>query len=262
MVLKSYFDGGNKEIPGEYDRLTLSVVSGTSEQWESFDVSWKNILDKHKASYLHTTDAVSLQNKFSTENGWSKETVDSLIMDCVGVIEKHIYIENVRQGLCPVTITIPLDDYARAKQANDKLPNTAADICATESLSFVFKWGKYIGAESYELYFDQGEPFYGHILDRKQNKKSIKCITLMEKITQLCKCNAQQVYAMQIADLFAWCINHNDNATRNWHRKLNDLKSWWSPILDYEHLLYPMEGVLDLVKSWKLPERRRIYTML
>ena len=98
MVLKSYFDGSNQADSSQYDRISIATVCGTGKQWKRFDAEWKKVLYRHRADYLHTTDAVSLQNDFTTEKGWNKTRVDSFIGACVGVIEKQITIPHGVRG--------------------------------------------------------------------------------------------------------------------------------------------------------------------
>ena len=195
--------------------------------------------------------------------------MDALISDFVSVIDQHMvapgkviipgpygYRQNVaKSGLFITTLTVPLRDYRRARRINPKLPNSVTEICTTESLGFCFKWGKLIGADLYELYFDQGEPFYGHVRDRHDKKKAKKDIPLMSKVAALAEVNMRVYPAMQVADLFAWCANHIDDVRRNWHTRLNRL-DWHSLVLDYRRLLNPIPGALERTAAWKLPLRR------
>ena len=261
MIIKSYFNGGNEADSSQYDQITLATVCGTNQEWRPFEEDWKAVLRKHNAPFLHTTDAVSLNGEFSKGNGWDKASVDSFISDCVKTVGEHIAIPlNIpntpaRPGLYVVMLSIRLDDFIRARGVNPRLPNTVEEVCATESLGFCFQWGKHLGAHWYHLYFDQGEPFFGHIYDRKHNKKSKKTITLMEKISHLGESDMRLVPALQLADLFAWCINHNKNVTREWHGALHELP-WQSLYLDFQMLLSPITGIPELVRSWKLPRRK------
>jgi hypothetical protein len=173
VIFKSYFDGAS-----EPDSITVATVCGTSEQWCAFEAAWNQVLDAHGADYLRTTDAVALQEGFSTEKGWDRSSVDRLISDCVDVIADHIEIprENVdfqqRPGLYPITLSILLNDFVQARQTNSNLPRSVTELCATESVSFCLKRGERLGANWYHLYFDQGEPFYGHIDDRMRHPKA------------------------------------------------------------------------------------------
>lgn len=260
MILKSYFDGGNEANSQQYDRVTLATACGTLEQWEAFDSAWNEVLRTHNAPFLHTTDAVSLQQEFSRKEGWSRESVDFLISDCVAVIGEHLStpgpVGNIaKPGLHVVTLTIRLDDYRRARESNSNLPNSVTEICTSESLGFCFRWGRRIGAQDYHFYFDQGEPFYGHVCDRKSNKKARKAITPMQNVTHLGESDMRVVPALQAADLFAWCINHNDVVSREWHGRLHGLP-WDSLYLDYDLLLKPIPGALERTAAWNLPRRK------
>lgn len=266
MVLKGYFDGGQT---ANKDRITLACVCGTCEEWELVESAWKRVIAEHGGPPLHTTNANALQKEFSKEKGWDNKKVDAYISACVDVIEgslaepgKIIVLTasglrpNIaKPGLNAFTMTIPLDDFRRAREVKQKLPNSISELCASETLGFVFRWGRRIGAEGYQLYFDQNEPFHGHVCDRKNGKKSRKQITEMEKVLHIGESDMRVSPALQIADLFAWCINHKDNARRKWHKRLNHL-SWGSYVLTYEYLINPTPGALERTAAWNLPMRR------
>lgn len=261
MVLKSYFDGSNQADRSEYDRMSIAAVCGTGKQWKRFDTDWNKVLYRHRAKYLHTTDAVSLQNDFAKEKGWTNRRVDLFIDDCVDVIERHITIPDgvpgrrPRAGLYPVTLTILFDDWVKAIKTVPALPNTIEELCATESLGFVFRWGKQIDAKKYEFHFDRGEKFYGHIHNRWTHPKAKKDIEMMKDVISVDEVISMSVPALQMADLFAWCINRAKQETRDWHIRLHKLP-WRAPLLDYEHLIKPMPKVLESIASWKLPRRK------
>ena len=216
---------------------------------------------RHRVDYLHTTDAVSLRNDFAKEKGWSKTRVDAFIGDCVDVIGRQINIPDgvpgrrPREGLYPVTLTIPFDDWIRAKKTLPELPDTIEELCATESFSFALKWGRYIGAKKYQAYFDRGEHFYGHIRNRWQHPKAKKDIEMMKDIISVDEAISRYAPALQMADLFAWSINRANQETREWHIRLHSLP-YKSPLLDYEHLIKPRPGVLEIIDSWGLPPRK------
>jgi hypothetical protein len=269
IVLKGYFDGGNQADSTKYDRVTLATACGTCEEWTALESAWKDVLLFHKSPPLHTTDAIGLYKEFSPEKGWDADKVDSLISDCVGVVEQHLLVTGslfipgpygyrpnvVKPGINMTTLTIPLKDYRLARKIVPGLPNSVTEICTTESLGFCFKWGRIIGAEQLELYFDRGEPFFGHADDRRNNKKSKKQIQLMSKVAVLAKTNIAISPALQVADLFAWCINHVNDVRRGWHERLNAIPHWYSLILDYPRLINPLPWAIRRTASWKLPTR-------
>lgn len=261
MVLKSYFDGANEADSDQFEFITIASACGTSEEWDAFHAAWNKVLRQHHADYLHTTDAVALQGDFATLKGWNDAKVDALISDCVSVIANHIEIPSVlpdmplRRGLFFVTLQIQLEDFVLARGDNPNLPEPVTELCTSESVGFCFKRGKLLGANWYHLYFDQGEPFYGHICDRKNNRKARRAIPMLSKVAHLGESNMRLVPALQAADLFAWCISHNHRVTRGWHARLHRLP-WHAWYLDYMLLMNPKKGALEMVKSWKLPKRK------
>jgi len=73
--------------------VTLAVISGTKEQWIPFEIEWKKNLKKHKAKYLHTTDAVAMNDPFDKDSGWTEKSRDAFLLDCVTVASRHIAIK-------------------------------------------------------------------------------------------------------------------------------------------------------------------------
>ena len=169
MVLKTYFDGGQS---ANCDRITLATACGTCEEWESTESVWKKVLAEHKAPFLHTTDAVCLQKEFSKNKGWDNDRVDSFIYDCVDVVERCLLepgrivipgqsglLTNIaKAGLNVFTMTIPFDDFRRAREVKPKLPNSITELCASESIGFVFRYGKRLGISIKENHFTGTSP--------------------------------------------------------------------------------------------------------
>lgn len=264
MILKSYFDGSNHADLSQCDRVVLATVSGNCEQWDGFIVDWEEVLTRHDAPYLHVTDAVSLNGAFSMERGWSRDKVDDFICDCVSTAKRHAAMPSLaegefRPGLRAVTMSIYLEDYKQARDANPLLPNSVYEICVSEVLGFVFRWGRRVGAEQHDLYFDQGEDYRGHALDRVTVDRVRKTSPIFKTVVVHDEANMRQTPALQLADLFAWCISHNDEPNKRlWHRALNDLPvdpSWESVYMDEKYLANPTPGALERTAAWRLPKR-------
>lgn len=122
-------------------------------------------------------------------------------------ISKHIEIpkgNRARTGLFPITLTIPLDDWRRARQTNPLLPTAVTETMATDCLSFCFKRGVKVGAKFYHLYFDRGERHHGHISDRYRSRKVKREVALYNRVAHLDESDMRDVPALQMADLFAW----------------------------------------------------------
>ena len=105
------------------------------------------------------------------------------------------------------------------------------------------------------VFFDQSEPFRGHIWDRQRNHKVLKQLPLLERITRNEEVDMRHVPALQMADLFAWCVSHKSAVRMSWHKAVLDL-SRMDEWIDYKELVKPIPGVATLVASWKLPKRR------
>jgi hypothetical protein len=253
MVLECYFDGANKPTE-EYDRVVLAMACGTPEQWKGFNADWHDLLKNYSAPPLHTKQAVSLKGEFSPENGWDRGRVDDFVISAVKVIRKHMGLLSSELGLHIATLTIFLEDYRKARDVVALLPNSVNDILVSESLGFCFRWGRKIGAEQFHLHFDRGEPFRCHVLNIKDSKKAKLVVPIFEKVTVHPAADSSVTPALQMADLFAWCISHNDNTTRWWHRVLNDLP-WDSRYLDYGYLVKPAPVALERTLRWNLPRR-------
>jgi hypothetical protein len=162
-----------------------------------------------------------------------------------------------RVGLVPCTVTVVLKDFLRARAYKPEIPQTATEICATSALYRCLEWGTDImQADFYHLFFDQGEPFRGHVLDRMQNKKARKHLILMEKITRIEELDMRHSPALQMVDLFAWCMSHRHKQPRyRWQNRLLSHK-WIDNWLTYDSLSNPIQSTVDLVKTWKLPPRK------
>ena len=247
-VLECYFDGANKATE-EFNRVVLAMACGAPDQWRDFNADWDALRQQHSAPPLHTTDAAALGGKFCRKYGWDDRRVDDYIIGAVKVIRRYL-----ESGLHVATLTILLEDYRRARNEIALLPKSVNNILVSESMGFCFRLGRQIGAEKYDLHFDRNESFRGHVIDVKESKQALIDVPYFKRVNVCTADVADLTPALQMVDLFAWCISHNDNATRFWHRALNDLP-WASRYLDYGYLSKPDMAALERTLGWKLKRR-------
>ncbi len=224
MAFGAYFDGGNKAE--SHDVITLAALSGSGIQWDNFTEQWKIVLKRHRASFLHTTDAMtSAPNSPFKKNGWTEAQVESFVEDCVSVIERCTTTRKgddfVYLGLRPVTVSVLVRDF---KKALAKIPDLGSieNLCVIHAAAHCNAYGLMTGHHKFKFFFDQGEPFYGHLYDRVGNKKAKKAAPDFQSV-QLEEANMREVPALQAADLLAWAINrrHKDGTARfEWQKRL------------------------------------------
>jgi hypothetical protein len=263
VAFKAYFDGGNKADSRHHKVVTLAGVSADSLHWKNFDVQWCAALERHHANWLHTTDAVALRGVFSRDNGWDETKVEALISDCVAVLERCCATIGKRKeitypGLRPAAVTVVLEDY---KRALNKIPDlgTVEHLCATQCAQAVFVYGIYIAkARRFQFYFDRGEPYYGHVKDRVDNRKSRRLGRAWNLVTYLGESNMRETPGLQAADLFAWAVNHHyqkASARFDWQKRLLKINHEHDHY-DYRRMLKPIRENIETVKTFKLPRRR------
>ncbi|MBZ5609358.1 MAG: hypothetical protein LAP38_13930 [Acidobacteriia bacterium] len=260
MALKTYLDGGNTADAQKHKVITLAEFSGFPKDWKKFDKLWKSTLRKYHAPWLHTTDAISLQGPFSPQKGWDSQTVERFIEGCVSVIEKcstRVNAAGKFYGVRPSTVTVHLKDF---KQAQAEIPDLVSveHLCAITSTILAMSYGAALGAVSFELFFDQGEPFFGHIQDRMVNRESRRASKIWDLVVHYGQTDMRKVPALQAADLLAWTVNRTweEPAIRyDWQERLYNL-SRESEVFDYERLKKPIHEHIRKVKSWNLPRRR------
>jgi len=267
VVLKSFFDGAQT---ANNDRVTLACVCATGEQWNPVEEDWKRVVAENNSTPWHTTNAYALRKEFKQEKGWTNEKVNAYASACADALEGSLaqpgrilvptplgYLPNiVKAGLNGLTMTIPVQDFRRARDVVEDFPNSVAELCLSETLGFVLRYGKRLKVDGYMLYFDRNEPFYGHALERWNSKKYRKDVPEVTKVASITEAEMASTPALQIADLFAWCLNHKDNVRRDWHKRVNDLH-WDSYILTYEYLINPTPGALKRTSAWGLPKRKK-----
>jgi hypothetical protein len=262
VVLKCYFDSGNQSDSTQYDVVTLAALAGTFYEWKPFEKAWKNNLRKHGATWLHTTDAVAMNTPFSKRDGWTRDKVNSFIKDCAKIagqfIARPITEEDPagRIGIYPFSVTIDLKDYVRARADAEGVPNSVDEVLATQSINALFLFGQnFGGTKHFDLVYDQNEPFRGHILDRQRSPKVIKELPMFSRIVSNTEANMRFVPALQLADLWAWCVCHEKEEHYEWQKKLLSHPRDYQ-YGSYDQLISPIPRAVELKKQWKLPQRK------
>jgi hypothetical protein len=106
-----------------------------------------------------------------------------------------------------------------------------------------------IGGKDFELFFDQGEPYYGYIHDRWKTQRVRKAEPVWERVIHVGEANMRKVPGLQAADLLAWSVNHAEQ-----DRKIE--YSWQERILNIEREPEIFESI-NRMKGWRLPRRRQ-----
>lgn len=259
MILKSYFDAGNQADSSQYDVLSLAVMSGTKNLWEPFEEDWNKVLHRHHAAYLHTTDAIARERIYE---GWTETLVDNFLTDCVKVASKHSARPNIgeivgKYGLFYFVVSFVLKDFVEFAKQHPESPNNVNESCLRQALSQVLPWSfEQAACEQCHFFFDQGEPFYGHLCQLLQNKQALKVATALRRITHISESDMRHVPALQLADLYAWCQSHRNSAFKPWHLEL--LKTWflWEWI-DKNNLNSGDPAQQTTWSSWNLPKRKK-----
>jgi hypothetical protein len=260
VVLKSYFDGGNQADSTQYDVLSLAVISGTPELWPPLERGWKKVLKKHKVDYLHTTDAVARKGIYT---GWTESRRDAFLKDCVKIAERHVARANIpgravgKYGLFSVVISFVLKDFVKQAKDVPGTPNNANESCFRQALGEVLLWSaNQASCEDIHLFFDQGEPFYGHLCQLLNSKQAMKDAFLLQKISHRSESDMRRVPALQLADLYAWCVSH----------RLSEWKPRWQVRMLKTHWLgqwFDKTNIHDIkwdeqakFSTWNLPKRK------
>jgi hypothetical protein len=241
--------------------VTLASVTGTLDLWKTFEADWRAVLKKHNAEYLHTTDLVAGDKPYSNREGWSDIKRTAFISDCVKLIDECVVIQRPdkkRRGLVPYAVTVYLEDYIRARDDNSELPHDLTEIMSVQVVDRCLDLGRRMGVDFFHLFFDQNEPYMGHVMDRKRSPKARRAFPLLEKIIQLGEIDTKRFPGGQMADVFAWCASHRDVLP---HPPWQDVILAHERVFDeryrYAQLVKVNPGVSDRVRGWKLPRRKR-----
>jgi hypothetical protein len=261
VSFKAFFDGGGKTDDPDCKVVTLAAVSGSGVQWDHFTERWNVNLETHRASFLHTTDAMSLQGAY--RSGWTTDSVRDFIEGCVTVIERCATTVNAENrysfvGLWPVTVSVKLSDFARATKVIPDI-GTVEHVCVVQAVAYSHAWALLNSYQKIQLYFDQGESFRGHMVDRTRSKKVKKDAPGLKNVIHVGESDMREVPALQAADLFAWTVNRqieSGKVQEDWQRRLLAIPRQHD-FFNYKRLSEPNFRNIEVVKSWKLPVRRK-----
>lgn len=259
VVLRSYFDAGNKADSREYDFLSRAVASGTANEWGPFESDWRDMLRRHHADCLHTTDAVARVNDY---DGWSVKQSDSFLRDCARIVSKHFIRRTTEYdpgqfGLYCFVVSIDLKAFVGYAKGNLEAIKDANEGCFRQAITDVLEWSRDNAAACSEIhcFFDQGEPFYGFLVNLLQSNRARKDSWLLNKITSRTETDSRITLALQLADLFAWVQSHkNDPWNPGWKKTILRLPYRWQWV-DASNVdkVHPVHQAIW--KTWKIPKR-------
>ena len=260
VVLRSYFDAGNQADSREYDTVSLAVVSGTVEEWQPFERDWKKVLEHHHVDYLHTTYAISRHDIYE---GWGEDKVNDLLSDCSQVACNYCVRATVgtslgKFGLMPFIVTINLKDFVNYARENPECLQNADEGCLRQAVEEVLLWAREKAfCEFCHFFFDQGEPYYGHLVQWLQNKRARKYAPFLDMIVHRSESDMRHVPALQLADLYAWTQNNrNSKWSPEWKQKLIASHFQWQWI-DKTNIGNVRKDHEAAWKSLKLPARSK-----
>lgn len=266
MLVKAYFDGGNQPDSTQYDTVTLATIVGRMTELKPFERDWKAVLKKHNAPYLHTTDAMTFNNDFARSNGWNETRRDAFLEDCAKLFVDSIIKlvdpkEPVAIALAPYTMTIVLKDFKRVQTEFPRGLQDATEALAIHSVAHALDCCDKFKAHFLQLYFDQNEPFMGHIKDRLRNRKfrrdsRDKDEFDPDRIVHIGEADMRRVPALQAADLLAYCVGHSTDVRFSWQKAVLDrhrFKEWF----DYSVLSQIDQDHYDRISlRFKFPRRK------
>jgi hypothetical protein len=239
--LECYFDGGNQADSREYDLVTLSVISGTPKQWRKLEEQWKQKCDERHIGYFHATE--------------HKDRLE-LMEDFTEIASTHVFQRSpFCHGLYPFSVTVPLDDFLRARAMNHRTPHSVPDILIREALYRCVEWGmNVIGSKDFHIVFDRGEPYMGLVSDFKRNPKSRREYPIVDDFA-LTEGNSRKYPGLQMADLFAFGHSNRKSYFRTkWHQSLREITQDRVDFT-FQKLLDPIYQAIEKSGEWKLPKR-------
>jgi hypothetical protein len=258
VILKSYFDAGNKADSSQFDVVSLAVVSATKDEWIPFEIAWRKMLKKHRLDYLHTTDAVAGQGIYKNLKAEEREY---FLRDCVKIAAKYsarATIDSVpgKFGIFCFVVSIVLKDFIAEYKKNPLAGDNADQALFRQALGEVLLWSENQAAcDTCHFFFDQGEPYYGHLRHLLDNKKAKEQAYLLNKVVQRSEANSRFFPPLQLADLYAWAQSRrNQKNQKTWQKKLLNTHFRWQ-WFDSKNVSDVNKAHQLAFRSWNLPKR-------
>ena len=257
MLFKGYFDGGN-DPSNPHDRyVTLTAIYSDKASLRALSCDWVRVLAKHSVDYLHTTDDV-------------KAGRHKLLSDCVDLIAEHVVKDGSFRGIIPTPVTVDAREFRSVRNELPNGPQILSEGLAIHSLHRVIQGCREIARRHqedntkifYDLYFDRGEPYRGHIIDRFENQEfkrwAIEKTGIdIERYFQVHPpSDCRDFPELQVADLFSWCHSRYYNVRFEWQHRLLEIKCDGQRITR-NTLINPNLATLDIIKSLRLPKRAK-----
>jgi hypothetical protein len=232
-VAKSYFDGSGQENAKFF---TLSGVAANDDVWADIETNWQRILHDRKpaAEYMHMVEAIPLRKGFSPDKGWDDTKVDALVSDFL------IYLNTVdKTKYCHFVCTVDMNAY-RKLQAETYQMDSAVDLCNTGCVKRVMAWflsrykGMNLGLDlTAAYYFDCGEPFEPVFKAEWEWETRIDeetgCHSIWSHIEQVSTRYMKKTPGIQVADMFAWASNREQNMPTQRYTHLGPAMRWLLP---------------------------------
>jgi hypothetical protein len=260
VLLKAYFDGGNKLDSTRYDYACLASVCAQAPTLKRFENEWSDILDLHKAAYLHTSDAIALAG---TYKGWTERRRDAFVADCAKLIQSALFKSSrsgVVEGLILSTISLDLKAFRKVRDEIPRGPQDASEVISTQSFTKILECAGQVGAHFIELLFDRNEPYRGHIVDRIRNPLFIRQmkennIDLERRVIMGPELDMRDTPMLQAADLLAWCACRRKRPTLDWHKEVLSIRRA-DELIEESHLRQPDPLTVSFVQHCKFSKRR------
>lgn len=245
-MLRGYWDGSGKPEDSEY--VTLTGLIASESVWERFERSWGEILQKYQISDFHTSEAMSLNDRFSRENGWTPQKVDGLVKEFWNVIGQYRWTKefSLKSNLNARSCTVVMDDYRRAKLERPRIREVEALCTSFCSHALPIDLDSNLEYPEIVLVFDRGEAFLDTIYRNWVKYKKLPDAGWPMQIKDIVPMGAQNLCPMQAADLVAWTINKHHRSPDGYPDALGSIimMSHQIKTFDYDTLMNTPEGLI------------------